>query len=475
MSGLRRNWLLFALGSALTFGASSALAQAGAAPAQPASPPAASTPKAAPPAGPAAPIEPVSKPAAAAQPVPALPASEPSSAPRPTAPTAAPAASTAPTAVPAGAATAAQQDEQDQKQDEKPATAPEPPPVPATTATGAGASSASDAEITLGEAPTEASEDDDEELVWSASLEWGQSYNAGSLSRGDELTNNPEYVWDFIATLGYKLDERTALSLRQPLTIELTDSDITNSRQELWVLDTTLDATRQLWLYEPAPKGELALSAGLGLVFPLSPRSQAANMILGTRAKVGVDYTKEDALHGLIVGTGFAYLRRWGSSNVVNTDVAYPCIVGDADIAQSCTYLGGYTTTRDVFKLDVHGELRPLPQLALNAAFSLGFNRAHGLSDFDARTSTGGAVHVEDASTTHWRNTREIVLGVGYDFTDWFSAAANVTNFFYERSYLEDGELRGPFRPVDMAVGLNLAVSIDQLYLAQRGRGAAGD
>jgi hypothetical protein len=146
-------------------------------------------------------------------------------------------------------------------------------------------------------------------------------------------------------------------------------------------------------------------------------------------------------------------------------------LVGSDDIAHSCTHLGGATTTRDVFKFDVHGELQPVDKLVLSASFSLGWNLAHGLAAADVPISTG-SVHLEDGSTTHWRNTREIAIGVGYNFTDWFSAEANAVNGFSERG--PDGELRGPFHAVDIALGLNLVLNIDQLYLAGIGAATSG-
>lgn len=426
-------------------------------------------------AAPVAPIAPVTGTAPAAQPVPALP-TKPAADPSAPATPGAAAGPTAPTAVPPAPP------KQDDEPDDEPEPTPppsetaEPPPTSIPTSAGAGTTASADAEITLEEAPTESLDDEEkDELPWSASIAWGQSYAANGFSRDSQTSFNPEYVWDFTATLGYRFDELTSISLRQPLTVELTDSDATSSRQELWVLDTAVDATRKLWKLETAPGDSLSLSGGLGLVFPVSPSSQAVRMLLGTRAKVGFEYGKKKVMHGLSVGTGFAYLRRWATSNQVHVDDAdkFSCLSGSPDISHGCTHLGGASTTRDVFRFDVHGELRPIEKLAVNASFSLGWNRGHGLNDDPYRLPSTGYVVALPDDETHWRNTRELVLGVSYDFTDWFSAAANATNGFAELdSY---GKYRGPFNSVDMAFGLSLSLSIDQLYLAQRGRGAGGD
>lgn len=417
---------------------------------------------------PLAPAAPGPAPVAPIAPVaPAAPVNSPAAAPKP-----APVGPTVtPTAVPAGPQLPPPKDDEQKPSPSEPPAAP--PAEPAASAAPSTATAAADAEINLDEntAGEPGSEEEESPLPWSASIEWGQSYNANGLMRDSQRSFDPQYVWDFLLALGYRLDPLTKLALRQPLTVELTDSDSTASRQELWMLDTTLDLTRQLWKVKPVGQAWV-VSGGVGLVLPISPASQAANVILGTRAKLGLSYDTKRVMHGLSAGTGIAYLRRWAGSNTVSIDdTSNACLVGSDDISHSCTHQGGASTTRDVIKLDVHGELAPIDKLTLSASFSLGWNLAHGLADANIPISTGTSVHLEDTSTTHWRNTREIALGVGYKFTDWFSAEANAVNGFSERG--PDGELRGPFHAVDIALGLNLILNVDQLYLAGRD-GAAG-
>jgi hypothetical protein len=81
-------------------------------------------------------------------------------------------------------------------------------------------------------------------------------------------------------------------------------------------------------------------------------------------------------------------------------------------------------------------------------------------------------VLVGDLSTTHSRNSRWLLFGLGYKITEWFSATARLTNIFSERGMA--GQLRAPLNPIDTVIGLELAVSFDQLYLSTQPHAATG-
>jgi hypothetical protein len=334
-------------------------------------------------------------------------------------------------------------------------------PATATSATGSASPAA------------EVDEDERTKVPWIASLSWSHAYNAAGVSRSAFRTFNPEYAWSFNAVLGWRLDERTSVALSQALAIELTDSDITNSRQEPWLLDTAIDGKRELIDHEIDEDHSFGASGSIGVLLPTSKPSQAATMVFAGRGKLGAEYTVEDVLHGLSAGVSGSYTHRFLRSNVVEADAPFPCVTADLqDTSDSCSHLGSLTNTRDLFVLGVDANLGLTEQLTLGAQVSFGWNLAASLGDEDVMLPTGTVVRVGDDSLTHWRNSRVIGISLEYAFTDWFSGATLFTNSFAERS--SDGQYRAPFNGQDMVLGLELSVSFDQLYEDTRGH-AAGD
>src|SRR4051812_36591292 len=133
-------------------------------------------------------------------------------------------------------------------------------------------------------AEAEQGEAEKAKLPWSASLIWRQGYVVAGLDRTAYQSFNPTYTWTFLALLGYRFDKDTTLSLIQPATIELTDSASTNTRQELWFLDTILDLSHTFYEMEPVKDDQtLKLGAGVGVSLPLSKASQAESMIFAPR------------------------------------------------------------------------------------------------------------------------------------------------------------------------------------------------
>jgi hypothetical protein len=325
--------------------------------------------------------------------------------------------------------------------------------------------------------PAEVEEDEDETgLPWLASLSWGHAYNAAGISRSAYQTFNPAYAWSFNGILGYRFDERTSIALSQGLAIELTDSDTTNTRQEPWLLDTAIDAERELIEHEFDADHTLGATGALGILLPTSKPSRAATMLFAGRAELGGSYTVDDVLHGLSAGVSVAYTHRFLRSNVLAAETSYACVESDLqDTTRSCSHLGSLTNTRDLFVLGIDGSLELTEELTLGAQVSFGWNLGAGLSDeeLSIEGSRDGVVRIGDDSLTHWRNSRVIGFSLEYAFTDWFTGATLFTNSFAERSAI-DGRYRAPFNAQDMTFGLELTVSFDQLYAATRGH-AAGE
>jgi hypothetical protein len=169
----------------------------------------------------------------------------------------------------------------------------------------------------------------------------------------------------------------------------------------------------------------------------------------------------------------FSYIHRFLRSNVPEVDQAYPCFQTDLlDASQNCTHQGSATNSRDLFVLLFDADLGLTDDLTLGASVSFGWNRSAGLRDEELPIASGTVLSFDDESPTRWRNTRVIGFSLEYAFTDWFSAATQLTNSFAERS-ADNGRYRAPFNGQDMVLGLELSVSFDQLYESTHGR--AGD
>jgi hypothetical protein len=296
---------------------------------------------------------------------------------------------------------------------------------------------------------------------WTAAFSWSQGYAAAGLSRGSYQTFDPTYSFSFLLTVGYNFDQDTALTLNQYAVVELTDSDTTTSRQQFQLWDTSADLSHKR-AYTLDSNQHLTLAGSVGLVFPTSKASQAATLILGTRARAGVTYRRKDVLHGFDVGPSVGYQRRWNSSNTVEAASSFPCALTGRDASQDCASLGSVSTTRDVILLGLDSTLELTDQLVAGLSLTFFWTLAHSLGTYEETATLTGPVTIGDASTTHWRNSRWLLLSLGYRVTDWFTATARIIDIFAERG--PNGRLRGPFNPLDTVLGLELSVSFDQLY-----------
>lgn len=302
-------------------------------------------------------------------------------------------------------------------------------------------------------------------LDWTAGLLWDHGYGAAGLLRDTGQTFNPTYSWDLIASVGYNFNRDTTLSLIQPMTFELTDSDTTNSRQQFLLDDTGIDLAHTFLRLTPHEGQDLKVSLSGRLLLPTSLASRAATMMLGTRARIQAKYIFEHVLHGLLAYGGARYTRRWNRSDTLETEAPYACTTLSSDASRNCAHLGG-STTRDLVLLEVGAELAFAKQWTVGASLSFGWALARSLDDADLPIASGSVIHVADSSGTHWRNSRLIELTVGYDFTTWFRLSALMSNRFDELG--PDGKYRAPFVPYDTAVGARLEFSFDQLYLSTR-------
>jgi hypothetical protein len=304
------------------------------------------------------------------------------------------------------------------------------------------------------------------ELPWRGSrLVFGQTINPNAFGRAAQLSYDPRYALTLDLELQWHFSPTLFASIDQGLQVELTDSDSTVERQQLLLTDTSLALDSLLWEQSLTPDRHLVITAGAQLLAPTSLASQAATVVLGTRARTGLALVVDDAFSGLTVHAGAGYLHRFVRSDTAEPDAPYPCVLASRTVG-ACTHLGGFPNATDVVVTSLVGQASFGRDVTLDLAFALGFSKAPEL--VAARVDTlGGEVVVADQSATHWRMTRSIALALSYTFTDWLDLTFGVANSFSERGV--DGELREPFNPVDMLFGLDLTLALDRIYLMSTG------
>jgi hypothetical protein len=305
-------------------------------------------------------------------------------------------------------------------------------------------------------------------LPWRASFSWNQGYAMAGFVRDTAQTFNPTYIWDFLFSVGYSFNRDTVLSAIQPMTIELTDSDSTVSRQEFLLDDTALDLAYTFLRSEPRPSESLKLTASGRLLFPTSLASQAAGTVVGTRARIAGSYTFDHILHGLLTRSELRYTHRWNQYTTPTAEEPYPCTLESGEQVSDCEQLAGFSSLTDSVVFAVGGDLGFAEDWTVGVDVTLGFGRGPAHEDASIAIDTGSA-EVADESQTHWRNTYSLDISVGYEFTRWFSLAASISNGSSQRA--PNGDLRAPFSPYDTSVGLLMVLDIDELYASSRKHG----
>jgi hypothetical protein len=299
-----------------------------------------------------------------------------------------------------------------------------------------------------------------------STFSFGQSLSDNVFSKSSQLSYNPQYLWGFGLTLRWYLNSRFSFALSQGLQLELTDSDITTSRQKPLLSDTSalFDARVMQWRF--ADRRTFAVHGQAVLLAPTSIASQAATMTIGAQANVAGVVTFQDWMQGVGLGLELSYLHRFLRSNTLHAQVSYPCYNGGSSFVQ-CDALGSLTNTNNGFSVGLLADANLTNRFALHFVGELAWYHAEGLANARQTTITGLVVDVPDESLTHWRNSRFLELGASYDFFAWFSLGLALSNAFSERGY--EGQLRPPLKAADTMIALRVLISLDEVYLAATG------
>ena len=295
---------------------------------------------------------------------------------------------------------------------------------------------------------------------WLARITWDQTYNTAGFTRGDEPTFNPEYAWLFLVEAGYKPDALTRLYVRQDMSVELTDSDSTNTGQEVLFADTIAEVWRT-FVDEKLGAQSVIFAGRLGAALPLSKASQAGEVIATSRVRLDGRVSWPAVLRGLDAGLSLRQYHRFATSNVAHAEAPFPCDVQDTDVSLGCTQLPGSSTVRDIFAFTLDAELELIPDFSVGALLWFEWDLAHGLGA-ERIEHSGTTEVIDDGSATHWRNSRIVEIYVGYTFAPWLLGRAHATSTFAERD--PGSELRAPFNALDTVLGLEITVKLEALY-----------
>jgi len=315
------------------------------------------------------------------------------------------------------------------------------------------------------ESPLDSEEASEEGLPFRGStFGFSQSISGNSFFKSSQLSYNPSYDWGFALNLVWHFDRTFQLALNQELEVELTDSDTTASRQQVMLSDTMLTFDARLLNERVNPEFRWTVHGSSTLIAPTSLASQAATLVLGTRFGVAAAFTFPKALGGLTLSPSITYLHRWLQKNVPQVEQDFPCNAG-AESRVLCTQTGGLTNTRLSLTARLGLEVALTEKWGLSAGYSHSWRRGADLADWtELRTADGAPVVLRDGDRNHWRNRSTIDLGVSYMVIPWLGLGLGLSNTFSELG--PDGELRPPLKLADTAIGLDVLVMLDEVYLA---------
>lgn len=309
-------------------------------------------------------------------------------------------------------------------------------------------------------------EDDSSKLAWrGTALAFTQAFSVHTFSKSAQTSYNPTYSWTFILLPRWYLTKTTFLNLDQRMFLELTDSDSTLYAQRAMLSDTVVGFDTVLLDEEMPGDTEFTLTGGLHLIAPTSLASRADTMLVGGRARASATMIWKKALKGAALTVQGRYGHRFLRHNTTQTEQPYPCLSGGAAVS-NCEFLGSASNVRNTLSTVISGSLQLTDTVSIALLVWLSWARGSDLAPYN-REIESGTISLADASVTHWRNERYLVLGADWQATDWLSLGLSVINYFPEKA--PDGTNRGLANPLDLMVGFTTAVAFDRLYLTALG------
>ncbi len=285
---------------------------------------------------------------------------------------------------------------------------------------------------------------------------WTTAATAHTFAPGAQLTYDPTVQMGFSLTPRFYLTDTTFLWMNQSMSLELTDSNFDTYNREPLLSDTLLDVRQML----PSWEGFVVQLQGR-LGFPLSKASQSAQRILQTGLGLTIARPFPE-LAGFTVAVTGSYRRWWATSNVAQTQEAYPgqCVQPSPDEAPVCTQASGLTTARDILVAGLTMNVAPFS--GFTVSFSGFYFGTYNFEIGDANVPiNGGGVTVVDDGPAHWRHFTYFSLAVAYDVMPWLNLQLGIQNSGVVAPLFDDtGNVRSPFSP-DTQIFLSTTIGLD--------------
>lgn len=238
-----------------------------------------------------------------------------------------------------------------------------------------------------------------------------QSLAHRTLQPAGQLTYDPYYNLELALEPRWWPHDNWYLSGSFSLSQELTHSNVTTKKNELWPSDTSLrGGTPKLFT---VPEAEIDVSVGAELQFPTSKPSRARSLVVATGALVGLR-RRFSVMKGLNLRYDGRVQKRFHRYQTLSLES--PRIDNCADLARGCDPYA-HSGRRNPTVRHVHTgsvSFRPLRSLSFSATGGVYVDHLYAAADVDA--STGSPVEGSNV-----RHTAIWLVGTTYQFTDWMS------------------------------------------------------
>lgn len=276
-----------------------------------------------------------------------------------------------------------------------------------------------------GEATLEAEVEPAKPAIWRNSIFVYENFvSAYSFDRNAELTYNPYYGMSYTFIPRIYLYKGMSLRLRWSLEQELTNSDTTTKKHEIFWSDVYLD-----WVWGGAaviPGIDVAFTPKVRFTLPASKTSQARTLYMAIGP--GFDFLKVfDVMGGITIQYAFRYTKYFNKyTGAVSEDPLVEC----PGSTKSCPFYAlGPRNTSHSFTNSFYIDFSPTDKLhfALQVAIINRLLYKNTETDVDI---LGGSYEVQESSkNTNHSGLMQYVIEVAYDVAPFLSMSLGVNTY----------------------------------------------